>query len=51
MHKRVLWSLCIAAVTSVCVWAADWPSTGGNPQRDGWSQGETIFSRVSELWK
>ena len=36
--------------------AADWPSTGGNPQRDGWSQGETIFSKASVpkvklLWK
>ncbi len=31
----------------MCLWAADWPSTGGNPQRDGWSQGETIFSPAS----
>jgi len=56
MRKLVLWSLCIAAGSSVAVWAADWPSTGGNPQRDGWSQGETVFSKesigkVKLLWK
>ena len=56
MQKLVLWSLCIAAGSSVAVWAADWPSTGGNPQRDGWSQGETVFSKesipkVRLLWK
>lgn len=43
------------AATSACIWAADWPSTGGNPQRDGWSQGDTIFSldtvgKVTQLW-
>ena len=56
MRKWVVWSLCLAAGSSVGVWAADWPSTGGNPQRDGWSQGETIFSKASVskvklLWK
>ena len=56
MRKLVLWSLCIAAGSSIGVWAADWPSTGGNPQRDGWSQGETVFSKesipkVKLLWK
>ena len=56
MRKLVMWSLCIAAGSSIGVWAADWPSTGGNPQRDGWSQGETIFSKesipkVKLVWK
>ncbi|MGI4759020.1 MAG: PQQ-binding-like beta-propeller repeat protein [Janthinobacterium lividum] len=56
MRKMVLWSCCAVACSSLCVWAADWPSTGGNPQRDGWSQGETIFSlssvsKVKQLWK
>lgn len=55
MHKRICGALFALAATSVCIWAADWPSTGGNPQRDGWSQGETIFSlesvsKVKQLW-
>jgi len=56
MRKLMAWSLALAAVSSLTLWAADWPSTGGNPQRDGWSQGETIFSKTSvakvkQLWK
>jgi outer membrane protein assembly factor BamB len=56
MRKMVAWSLAIAAVSSLSLWAADWPSTGGNPQRDGWSQGDTIFSKASigkvkQVWK
>ncbi len=47
MRNVLLWSLAAAAGTVVTLWAADWPSTGGNPQRDGWSQGETIFSPAS----
>ena len=27
--------------------ATDWPSTAGNPQRDGWSRGETRLSKES----
>ncbi len=57
MRKWVLLSLCAVAGSSACIRAADWPSTGGNPQRDGWSQGETIFSpaavaagKVKQLW-
>lgn len=45
MKKKALWALCIAAGLCACVWAADWPSTGGNPQRDGWAQGETVLSK------
>ena len=58
MRKLILWSLCAAAGSGACLWAADWPSTGGNPQRDGWSQGETLFSvatvsagKIKQLWK
>ncbi len=47
MRKLLLWPLMVAAGSGLCLWAADWPSTGGNPQRDGWSQGETIFSPQS----
>lgn len=45
MRKKFLWALCIAAGLCACVWAADWPSTAGNPQRDGWAQGETVLSK------
>jgi outer membrane protein assembly factor BamB len=45
MQKKFLWALCFAAGLCACVWAADWPSTGGNPQRDGWAQGETVLSK------
>ena len=27
------------------LFAADWPSTGGNAQRDGWSRGEKKLSK------
>ena len=47
MKKKVLWTLCLAIGLCACVWAADWPSTGGNPQRDGWAQDETILSKES----
>jgi outer membrane protein assembly factor BamB len=29
------------------LWAADWPSSSGNPQRDGWSRGEKALSKES----
>ncbi len=45
MRKRAMWLLCVAVSTGVCAWAADWPSTGGNPQRDGWSRGEKELSK------
>ena len=45
MRKRFLWALCFAVGICACVWAADWPSTAGNPQRDGWAQGETDLSK------
>ena len=45
MRKILLWSLAVATVLSPVSWAADWPSTGGDPQRDGWSQGENILSK------
>jgi hypothetical protein len=45
MKKKFLWALCVGAGVCACVWAADWPSTAGNPQRDGWAQGETGLSK------
>ncbi len=47
MRKRVLGALCLTLGTCACVWAVDWPSTAGNPQRDGWAQGETALSKQS----
>jgi hypothetical protein len=37
----------VVGATLVCaaLWAADWPSEGGNPQRDGWSQSEKKLSK------
>jgi hypothetical protein len=45
MRKRFLGVLCLTVGACVCVQAADWPSTAGNPQRDGWAQGETYLSK------
>lgn len=46
MRKRFLWALCFAVGLCACVWA-DWPSTAGNPQRDGWQQAENVLSKES----
>ena len=42
-------SVALIAAGAVCtaLWAADWPSEGGNPQRDGWSQGEKKLAKES----
>ena len=40
MKNKVLWSLCAATVSCATLWAANWPTIAGNPQRDGWAQGE-----------
>ena len=40
-----MWLLCVVVSTGVCAWATDWPSTSGNPQRDGWSRGEKELSK------
>jgi outer membrane protein assembly factor BamB len=44
------------AAAGFCVLLADWASTGGNPQRDGWARGETRLSRetvsgIRQLYK
>jgi hypothetical protein len=44
MQKKVLWSLCVAAGSCAVLWAANWPSVGGNPQRDGYVNPETHIS-------
>jgi hypothetical protein len=35
----------VLLVLCTTLFAADWPSTGGNAQRDGWSRGEKKLSR------
>ena len=47
MRKTLFWPLALIGASGACLSAADWPSVGGNPQRDGWLQGETIFSTTS----
>jgi outer membrane protein assembly factor BamB len=45
MEKKALLVSCLAVGLSACVWATDWSSSGGNPERDGWEQGETVLSK------
>jgi hypothetical protein len=45
--SAVMITLVGAAAVCATLWAADWPSEGGNPQRDGWSQGEKKLSKES----
>jgi hypothetical protein len=47
MQKKVLWSLGLAAGSCACLWAANWPSVGGNPQRDGYANPETHVSTAN----
>lgn len=34
-----------ALVACTIIWGADWPSHGGNPQRDGWAKSEKAFTK------
>jgi WD40 repeat protein len=34
-----------ALVACAVVWGSDWPSQGGNPQRDGWAKYEKAFTK------
>lgn len=43
MRKFSLAALACAVAT--LVWAADWASLGGNPQRDGWAKAEKAFTK------
>src|SRR5580704_323831 len=36
-----------ALVASLVIWAADWPSQSGNPQRDGWAKSEKAFTKAN----
>ncbi|MGH9693280.1 MAG: hypothetical protein ACRD5Z_03980, partial [Bryobacteraceae bacterium] len=37
--------MAVMAVACLAVWGADWPSQGGNPQRDGWAKYERAFTK------
>jgi hypothetical protein len=45
--KKTLLALVAIAVAGVFILSADWPSSSGNPQRDGWAKGEKKLSRES----
>jgi outer membrane protein assembly factor BamB len=45
MKKKALLVSCFAVGLCASLWATDWSSTGGNPERDGWEQGETVLSQ------
>jgi hypothetical protein len=51
--KKLSAAVAICASLGLCaaIWAADWPSSGGNPQRDGWAQGEQKLSKDSAATK
>jgi|GEM_PF-4101789 len=46
MKKQAIGLVCVLAGTAV-LHAANWPSVAGNPQRDGWAQGDTTLSPAS----
>lgn len=47
----MLWSLCLTLGGCSLLLGADWPSTAGNPQRDGWSRAEKGLSKESVTQK
>src|SRR5215472_11265104 len=46
--RKLAWMVFPAAAGAL-LWAADWPSSSGNPQRDGWSRGEMALSRQAAV--
>jgi outer membrane protein assembly factor BamB len=46
--SRNIWTL-IAFAVGVCsfLWAADWPTQSGSPQREGWAKSERILSKAN----
>ena len=47
MKNKALWALCAATVSGATLWAANWPTVAGNPQRDGWAQGEVKLTAAN----
>ncbi len=43
--RKLLLITVTAAVACLAVWGSDWPSQGGNPQRDGWAKYEKGFTK------
>jgi hypothetical protein len=41
MRRKIAGALAVTAASCVCLWGANWPSVGGNPQRDGYVNPET----------
>ncbi|WP_263410843.1 outer membrane protein assembly factor BamB family protein [Terriglobus tenax] len=46
MRRKYLWSACIAVSACATLWAADWPSVGGNAQRDGWARNDKYLTKA-----
>ena len=42
--RKLAWVFYLGALVGALLWA-DWPSSSGNPQRDGWSRGEKGLSK------
>lgn len=47
MRTKIAGALCATVGLCGTMLAVSWPSTGGNPQRDGWAQGETNLSATA----
>jgi outer membrane protein assembly factor BamB len=43
--RKLLLIAVTAAAACLAVWGSDWPSQGGNPQRDGWAKYEKGFTK------
>lgn len=43
--RKLFWIAAIAVGTCLAILGADWPSQGGNPQRDGWAKYEKGFTK------
>ena len=47
MRIKFLGALCVTTALCATAGAVDWPSTAGNPQRDGWAQGESTLNSAN----
>jgi hypothetical protein len=47
MRRKIAGALAFTVACSVCMWAANWPTVGGNPQRDGYVSPETHITAAN----
>ncbi len=43
--RKLLLIVLTSSVVCLALWGSDWPSQGGNPQRDGWAKYENGFTK------